>query len=79
VTHFRDGGRWRPRRLSAGQAALSLLANTVPAQLQPERSLRFISRAVRDAAVYQGPRGDAAQVLQWMDRLRGQAGASQGE
>jgi hypothetical protein len=68
VTDYREGRRWRPRRLSPGQAALSLLANTVPAQLQPERSLRFLTRAVQNAEVYRGARGEASGVVGWLAR-----------
>src|SRR5262249_46651795 len=31
LTEYRPGARWRPRRLSPGQAALAVIENTVPA------------------------------------------------
>jgi hypothetical protein len=59
VTRYRPGARWQPRALSAGEAVLELLANTVPAQVRPRESLRALSRAVSDATVLKGDRGEA--------------------
>jgi hypothetical protein len=62
VTHFRAGTQWRPRRLSAGEGALALLANTVPAQDRPEEALHAVSKAVERAVVLEGDRGEAAEI-----------------
>ena len=51
--------QWQPRRLSAGEGVLALLANTVPARERPQESLRTLSRAVRGATVLEGDRGEA--------------------
>jgi hypothetical protein len=62
LAQFVPGRRWEPARLSAGQAVLSMLSNTVPAQERPEQSLAAIKRAVDGAVVLQGERGEAAEV-----------------
>lgn len=68
VTHFRVGTRWKPRRLSAGDGALALLANTVAAQTRPKEALRAASKAVESAIVLEGDRGEAAEIA---DRVLG--------
>ena len=62
VTHYLPGAEWRPRRLTAGEGVLALLANTVSAQERPEEALRAVSNAVQDAVVLEGERGDAAPL-----------------
>ena len=62
VTHYRAGTRWEPRRLSAGDGALALLANTVAAQTRPKEALTATSRAVENAIVLEGDRGEAAEI-----------------
>jgi hypothetical protein len=62
VTSYRPGAEWRPRRLSAGEGAMALLANAVPAQLRPAQVMRVISRAAGDALVIESARGEADAV-----------------
>jgi len=59
LTRHREGGRWRPRPLARSEAALALLRHTVVAREQPERSLRFVTRAISDARALKGARGEA--------------------
>jgi hypothetical protein len=59
ITSYRPGGEWRPERLSAGQGAMAMLANTVPARERPEESLRAVRRAVDGAVVLESERGEA--------------------
>lgn len=59
---FEAGARWRPRRLSQGQAVLELLANTVSARTQPEIALSVLRRSLGQAQAFKGRRGDAAEV-----------------
>jgi hypothetical protein len=67
----RPGGKWRPVRLSAGRAVLEMLAHTVPARRRPEASLQALERAVEQASVLRGRRGEAGetarQLLAWLD------------
>jgi hypothetical protein len=71
LAEHKTGARWRPRRLSAGQAVLEILCHTVPARLRPEDSLTALGCAVEGAAVLQGQRGEArrlaGRLLAWMD------------
>lgn len=56
---FKKGASWRPRRLSPGQAIMSLLANTVAARLRPRFALSTLARAAADVAAIQSFRGEA--------------------
>jgi hypothetical protein len=62
VTEYQTGARWRPRPLSPGQAALALLANTVPARTRPAAALSVLQRVVSQAATLKGKRGEADEV-----------------
>jgi hypothetical protein len=64
VTHFRPQGSWRPRPLTEGQAVMALLQHTLPAQLDPEGSLRVLTQAVRPATLLHGVRGDADETAE---------------
>jgi hypothetical protein len=56
---------YRPRaasswqRISPGRAVAELLSNAVPAQARPRDSLRTLNRAVADATLIEGERGEA--------------------
>ena len=58
-TQYQPGYRWNPRKMSPGQAALSLLDNTIVARLRPEFALPILSCAVSDAVAVEGKRGEA--------------------
>lgn len=62
ITRYRAGAEWQPKRLSAGQGLVALLANTVPARARPEQSLRTLRRAVAGATMFEGDRGEAGPV-----------------
>ena len=62
VSQYHEGARWRPRKLSPGQGALEVLANTVPARTRPEESLTSIQQAVTKASIFKGRRGDAKET-----------------
>jgi hypothetical protein len=64
VMHYRPDAVWRPRPLTAGQAVLALLEHTLPAQFDPEGSLRVLQQAVRPARVVKGPRGEADETAE---------------
>ena len=74
VTAFKDGTRWKPKNGSAGQGILALLANTVAARRKPAGSLNVFQRAVTDALVLSGSRGEAreasASILELMESIR---------
>ena len=63
VTNYRAGATWRPRRLSPGIGAMSLLANTFAARAEPARALGMLAKAVAGAAIYKSPRGEAGDMV----------------
>jgi hypothetical protein len=62
VTHYEEGARWRPRKLSAAEGALEMLANTVPARTRPEAALAALKAAAQGAEILKGKRGDARET-----------------
>jgi len=62
VSRYRAGARFTPRRATAGQGALDLLANAVSVRRQPGATLAALRRAVSEATVLRGARGEAAEV-----------------
>jgi hypothetical protein len=63
TTRYRHGAEWAPRRLTAGQGIVSLLANTVPARDRPEEVLQTLRRASTAAIMLEGDRGEARVVV----------------
>jgi len=59
VSPFKAGARWRPRQISAGQAVLELLANTIPARRKPEMVFPALQKAISGATALKGVRGEA--------------------
>jgi hypothetical protein len=64
VTKYLAGARWRPRSLPPGQAVLALLEDTLPAQVDPEGSLRVLHAAVQSALILKGARGEADETAE---------------
>jgi len=64
VTHYQPEARWRPRSLSAGQAALALLDNAVPAIRKPAAVLDTLGTIVSSARALKGVRGEAESVAE---------------
>jgi hypothetical protein len=62
ATRYEPGARWRPRRLSAGQAMMELLAHTLPARARPAESLAALARVTQSASVLKGRRGEAEEL-----------------
>jgi hypothetical protein len=63
MSQFREGARWRPKRLTAGRGMLELLDNTFSARLSPERAIDILGRVASRATVLKGKRGDAVTML----------------
>jgi hypothetical protein len=78
VGRYRSGARWRPRRLSAAEGALELMANTVAVRRDPPRAMAAIHRVVLSAPVLRGVRGEARDtarpLLRMLDSYRAQPG-----
>jgi hypothetical protein len=62
VSRYRAGARWRPQPVSAGQGILELLSHTISARRQPEKALAVLQRALADASIIKGARGEARQI-----------------
>jgi hypothetical protein len=62
VTRYQKGADWRPRRLSAGDAVLALMANTVRARAQPAETLQALTRSVDGALALQSERDEADAI-----------------
>lgn len=62
VTQYQAQARWQPRRLSAGQAFLALMDNTVAARREPEYSMPILREAVLGARCIHSKRGEASRV-----------------
>jgi hypothetical protein len=62
LTRYEAQARWRPRRLSPGQAVLGLLAHTVPARLRPKFALATLRRVAASAITLRGKRGEAGDT-----------------
>ena len=77
MTQFKQGARWRPRKLTAGQGVLELLFNTVSARRDPERALATLQRVTAQADVLKGVRGHATEVVPAMlERMEEKVSAS---
>jgi hypothetical protein len=66
VTHYVPGADWRPRQLTGGEATLALLSRTVPARMRPQECLEFLTRAVKNAVVLEGERGEAEEFAEML-------------
>lgn len=62
VSRYETGKEWHPRKLTAGQAMLELLNNTIPARRKPEAVITTLEKAVGDAVTLKGVRGEARQT-----------------
>jgi hypothetical protein len=63
MTQFKNGARWRPRKLTVGNGVLEMLFNTVSARRNPQRALATLQRVASQADVLKGVRGDARKVV----------------
>lgn len=63
VATYKPGSEWKPERKTAGEGALALLANAVPARERPADALAAVRRAVDGAMVLEGDRGEATETV----------------
>jgi hypothetical protein len=66
VSKYKPNARWRPQKISAGEGALALMANTVSVRRQPETTLATLRKVVARAPVFKGTRGEARQVIDFI-------------
>ena len=67
-TWYEAGARWQPRPHSPARALLTLLDNTVQVREQPQMALGSLQKAALEARAFAGKRGEAAQVLAWLEK-----------
>jgi hypothetical protein len=63
VSNYREGARWRPRKLTAGEGALCMLANTVPARSRTMEAFTVLRELVPHAQILKGVRGEAREMV----------------
>ena len=63
MTQFKNGARWRPRKLTPGKGVLEMLFNTVSARRSPEKALATLQCVTSQADVLKGIRGNATEVV----------------
>jgi hypothetical protein len=63
---YKPGGRWRPRKLSPGRAALEMFEYTMCAQHAPEAALGTLQQVVARASLLKGTRGETSQVIEFI-------------
>jgi len=66
VSQYKQDGKWRPRRLSAGQGALALLDNTVSIRRQPQFAFEAVQPLASHAEFVKSDRGEAEQVVRYI-------------
>lgn len=68
ITNYEPGARWRPRRLTSGEAVLAMLSHALPARARPDQTIAAITRAASGAVTIESHRGEsddlAAQLLE---------------
>ena len=62
LTSYKEDARWRPKRMTPGEATLALLHHTFPARTDPDRTLRVLSHAASRAIGLKGSRGEASDA-----------------
>jgi hypothetical protein len=73
AAQYRGRGAWRPIRLTPGRAVLALLRHTPAARAAPPRALSFLETVARQATVLEGARGEADQIVAWLQDRSGDA------
>ncbi len=63
-TEYSPEQTWSPESFGAGEALLALFENTINAKTQPALALSCLSRAVSNAVLLRGARGEAKETAQ---------------
>jgi serine kinase of HPr protein (carbohydrate metabolism regulator) len=63
VSQYKERARFRPQEISAGEAILALLNNTVSARRQPEMALATLNKAISRARLIKSRRGEATEII----------------
>lgn len=63
VSKYKEGVRFRPREISAGEGVLALLNNTVPARTKPKTALATLKQVITGARTIKGIRGESSETV----------------
>ncbi len=61
-TQYEANADWQPRALSAGEALMVLIGNTVVVRAQPALTMDTLAKTVQGATALAGPRGEAGPM-----------------
>lgn len=76
-TRYREGARWRSRRLSPGRCVLGLIENCLSARYKPDFVLPVLQRVAEAAVAVTTQRGEATETATRVRRLVARLRASQ--
>jgi hypothetical protein len=62
VTSYRSDAAWAPRRLGTADGIVAMVEHAIPARDRPAETLATLSRALADATVLVGERGEADET-----------------
>lgn len=62
-TEYAAGAEWRPRPLSLGQGVLAMLHHALVLPDRAGEAMRLLSRAMQDAVLLDGTRGEASEFV----------------
>jgi hypothetical protein len=68
-TRYRESAVWAPHVLTAAEAAMELLANTIPIRARPRRALRLLKRLALGALAHRSERGEARDAAREILRM----------
>jgi hypothetical protein len=62
LTSFEKNAQWNPNKISLGNGILAILEHTVTTLNRPSQTLGFLHESMKDAEIWQGPRGEADKI-----------------
>jgi hypothetical protein len=63
ASNYKEGARWRPRQLTAGEGALLMLANTIAARSRTMEAFTVLRELAPRAQILKGVRGEAREMV----------------
>ncbi len=78
ATAYAEGASWNAQPISRGQGVLSLLENTPSARKHPAFAIETLRRAVLNAEVCKGHRGESEEALIEIQRILDRGGSGEG-
>jgi hypothetical protein len=69
VTRYRSDARWKGRQITRGRALLELMRHSLPVRHRPEAVIQTLQKALAQALVLRGIRGEAEDMVKEIMRL----------